>query len=120
MDILVLMDEPIGGKALPSSWTLVHRASPRLIVVRLSGASPEEIADRPDVVVATVGALPPDVIPRLEPDEAVFAAAFAARRDKGERIGEGLEWDASGFEPPDAPSSPERDERSENAPNQEE
>ena len=39
----------------------------------------------------------------LTPAERIFAAAWQARQQPKTRTGEGLPWDAPGFEPPDRP-----------------
>ena len=39
----------------------------------------------------------------LTPAERIFAAAWQARQQPKTRPGEGLPWDAPGFEPPDQP-----------------
>jgi hypothetical protein len=41
----------------------------------------------------------------LTPAERTFAAAWQARQQPRTRTGEGLPWDAPGFEPPDQPDA---------------
>jgi hypothetical protein len=58
----------------------------------------------PGVAAVTVGAVAQEVIADLDETEALFIRAWASRRGGLERPrpGEGLDWDAGGFEPPDA------------------
>jgi hypothetical protein len=82
---------------------IVHRASPRLFVVRVDPAVRAQLVELPGVVAATDEAFSAGVAEQLDEAEALFAAAFAARGTPKQRAGNGLEWDAPGFEPPDAP-----------------
>jgi hypothetical protein len=51
------------------------------------------------------GAIPDSVLQQLNSTERTFAAAWVTgRQPKTTRPGEGLSWDAEGFEPPDAPT----------------
>jgi len=103
MLILVFVDETVGAAALKDSATIVHTASPRLFVARVDLARRSDLASRPGVIAMTEGTLPDEVANRLNKAEALFATAFANRRTSKERPGEGLPWDAPGFEPPDSP-----------------
>jgi hypothetical protein len=44
-----------------------------------------------------------DIIGALTDTEALFVNAYAQRSRQKERLGEGLDWDAEGFLPPDPP-----------------
>lgn len=106
MDYLILLDNEHSSAVLSGHATIVHAASPRLFVVRLESATYEEIAALPGVAALSEQSLPPGLAAQLDPQEKLFAAAFAARAIPKERVGDGLPWDAAGFEPPDpAPDS---------------
>ena len=104
MDYLVLLDNEDSSAVLGGRATIVHAASPRLFVVRLESASREELAELPGVAALAERSLPPELTAQLDPQEKLFAAAFAAREDGKKRVGDGLPWDAAGFEPPDPPA----------------
>jgi hypothetical protein len=55
-------------------------------------------------VTALVEEPPAELPTDLSPEERVFVAAWAARGAPKVRRGEGLDWDAPGFEPPDRPA----------------
>lgn len=102
MHYLLLLDEDRMTDAVRSHVTIVHTASPRLFVVRLVEAAPEEISALPGVAAVTNRGLPAELMSDLDDEERLFARAFASRTEPKERIGEGLPWDAPGFEPPDS------------------
>jgi hypothetical protein len=60
----------------------------------------------PGVVAVSGGTLPSGLVERLDEGEALFVTAWASRMTgpQKQRGGEGLPWDASGFEPPDPPA----------------
>lgn len=79
----------------------VRATSGRLVIAEAACA--EQFRQHPAVVAVTDRALPEELAGQLTESEAMFAAAFAARKEKPDRIADGLPWDAAGFEPPDAP-----------------
>jgi hypothetical protein len=76
---------------------------PRLLLIRADPKAEERVA-RIAGVVGVYDAAPSQTSSDLSPDERVFIAAWAARRQLKTRPGEGLPWDAPGFLPPDAPT----------------
>jgi hypothetical protein len=111
-EILVLLqpDEAVPDH-LGRHGRLVHSASPRLFVLELRPG--ERAADLMDErAVRWAGDSPPDdVVDDLDESERLFVDGWALRRrGKPERPGEGLDWDAEGRQPPDAPPPP-ADER---------
>src|SRR5215469_12413436 len=77
---------------------------PRLALVQAGPDARTRIARIEGVLDALddpARALPAD----LTPAERIFAAAWQARRQPKTRPGEGLPWDAPGFEPPDRPDA---------------
>lgn len=76
---------------------------PRLLVVRLAADDLVALQEIDGVAVVTANPVELDVTPPLSDTERLFAAGWAARGVKsGPRAGDGLAWDAPGFEPPDA------------------
>ena len=98
MQLLILLEDAASAPTLGA--TTVYGVAGRLVLVE--AASADAFARHPAVTAVTDRVLPEDLAGRLTETEAVFAAAFAARTEKSERIGDGLAWDAAGFEPPDA------------------
>ena len=87
--------------------TVDQRLPPRLLVVRGEADRLDHASRLPGVVAAIVDRLPERVLDQLDPTERLFAQAWVAgRRPKVGRPGDGLPWDAPGFEPPDPPKSP--------------
>lgn len=85
----------------PESVDLVHLLLPRLAIVRVPVGPLPPVPDagchRPP--------LPAEEVARLTAAERLFVAAWELRSSglhPGPRVGEGLPWDAPGFEPPDA------------------
>ena len=86
---------------------LVHSASSRLFVLELRpGERATDLMDEP--AVRWAGERPPDdVAEDFDEAERLFVDGWALRRrGKPERPGEGLDWDAAGRRPPDAPIPP--------------
>lgn len=79
---------------------VTQSVSPRVPVLgQLTDRSTEDLVVTDGVLAVTKGALPPEVIEKLDPQEALWASAWAQRQPKS-RPGEGLDWDAEGFESP--------------------
>ena len=74
---------------------------PRLVLVRADPDVQEGILRIPGVI-GLFEAASADVPSELSPVERVFVDAWATRSAPKTRPGEGLDWDAPGFEPPDA------------------
>ena len=75
---------------------------PRLLLISAAPGVREKIRQIPGVVeiLDRPAAVP---VSDLSPAERVFVDAWATRNIPKTRRGEGLTWDATGFEPPDAP-----------------
>lgn len=74
---------------------------PRLAIVE---GDPDRLAavhGIPGLIAMFEGPVPETMLQQLNPTERLFAEAWAeSRRPKSDRVGEGLSWDAEGFEPP--------------------
>jgi len=101
MTELLLVLSP--GQPPPARAT--QRVSPRVVIVAIDDcASIEELRAGSALAVLEPGdALPPHVRETLTESERMFADAFAIRARAKTRRGEGLDWDAEGFLPPDPP-----------------
>ena len=83
-----------------------QKVSPRVVIVEPAGdATKEELQTMTGVkaVLEPGERLGADLRGTLTDTEALFVDAFAQRARHKERPGEGLDWDAEGFLPPDPP-----------------
>lgn len=89
-----------GVSGLPGVGAVVtQRLPPRLAVVRLPAAHLPALRSAGGVRAVC---LPGDPVPDgLGESEQLFARAWQVRGRPKERTGDGLAWDAPGFEPPD-------------------
>lgn len=84
----------------------MQKVSPRVMIVEPAGnAAKEELQAMNGVdAVLAPGEVPADDIRgTLTQTEALFVDAYAQRSRHKERLGDGLDWDAEGFLPPDPP-----------------
>jgi hypothetical protein len=105
-ELLVILDTDGTAAALDRLASVARVTQvllPRLALVRADAAARDAIRRIPGVI-ALVEEAPADLPPDLTPEERVFVAAWAARGAPKVRPGEGLDWDAPGFEPPDRPA----------------
>ena len=99
MQWLILLVDGTAVETLDA--TSVRAASGRLVIAEATSA--DEFTEHPAVLAVTDRVLPEELADELTSSEVMFAAAFASRTKKPERLGDGLPWDATGYEPPDAP-----------------
>lgn len=81
---------------------VTQKLQPRLLLIRAAPRDRRAIQRIPGVV-GIFETAPTDPLPGLSPPERVFVDAWATRSAPKIRRGEGLHWDAPGFEPPDVP-----------------
>jgi hypothetical protein len=105
-EVLALVTDPEGERVLrhlSNGLQVSQWFSPRVAVVSGASAELESLAETPGVELierAPAGDLPA----WLDRAEALMARAWQARAATEKvRPGDGLEWDAAGFEPPDPP-----------------
>lgn len=96
--------EAMGG--MSPRVTITQRLPPRLIVVSGPRRAIQALRAQPGVLAVTDGEAPAEVLDDLSGTERLFAAAWAVRRRPKDRPGDGLDWDAPGFQAPDPPPSP--------------
>jgi hypothetical protein len=107
-EFLVILEPAAAEEALEhlrSGHQVTQIGSPRVVVAVSPGEAPPS-PSIPGVVAVSGGAMPPDIGEELDEREALFVAAWVSRMKGPEkqRRGEGLPWDAPGFEPPDPPA----------------
>ena len=106
-EALVVVGESESVSALPRIGELVQvkqQLPPRLAIVEGEARSFEAVRSLPGVVAVCEEAVPDTVLQQLNSTERLFAEAWVVgRKPKTERRGDGLPWDADGFEPPDRP-----------------
>ncbi len=86
---------------------VTHVVSRRVVVVQHPTDEPDvDIRAIPGVAAVMAAEVPPEFLATLDETEAMFVTAWSSRKGKPkkERSGEGLPWDAPGFEPPDPPT----------------
>lgn len=89
-------------------YRVTQKVSPRVLIVELIGnATKEELKAMSGVDAVLVSGEKPasEIIASLTETEALFLEAFTKRSQPKARPGEGLDWDAGGFLPPDPPTS---------------
>jgi hypothetical protein len=83
---------------------IVGRLPPRLAIVEIDDAQTEALraATATEALIAVPGDPMPDTLTEAE---RLFAEAWSTRHQSKpkQRPGEGLPWDAEGFQPPDKP-----------------
>jgi hypothetical protein len=109
-EALVLLDVGAGSAAraaVARHGRVLQQAGERLLVVEAAGGSLDALADAlrsvPGVTRVVVDPAHAATIGGLDAGEALFAEAWASRRTsppKGARRGEGVDWDAPGFQAP--------------------
>ena len=87
--------------AVPSELHVVQRGSRRLALLRGTRSALDAFIKRAGL--KTVVEASPELLELLEPGERLFLNGWLQnrRRPVRQRRGEGLGWDAPGFEPPD-------------------
>ena len=102
--VLQMAAAPGLAEEIRSRCDVVAAMPPRLFVVEIDETSAAALASWAGVAAVVTDPQVIDVTPPLTEGERLFAAGWATKGvKKGERAGEGLPWDAPGFEPPDAP-----------------
>ena len=81
--------------------SVTQRLPPRLAIVEGDLDRLASIRGIPGIISMFEGPVPETMLQQLDPTERLFAEAWVeSRRPKTNRVGEGLPWDAEGFEPP--------------------
>lgn len=105
--LIVLRDATAADHAsvLQSRHRVLTMVRPRLMILEVDPRTVAEL-DR-DAAIAGVYErdVPADVLAGLRPDERLFVDGWLLQRtaESKPRVGDGLSWDAPGFQPPDPP-----------------
>ena len=103
--ILVVADAQFAEKVLRrlrETERITMLLSPRIFVVEGDKERAKALSTTPGITFATVGAVPESLIAGFSDIEALHIGAWNLRilQGKKDRPGEGLDWDAEGFEAP--------------------
>jgi hypothetical protein len=84
---------------------VVHVASLRVVVIVTDAEPDDAVRGLAGVEGAFRETIPPSVMSSLDEGETLFTNAWLSRQQEvpKPRRGEGLSWDAPGYEPPDPP-----------------
>lgn len=86
--------------ALPPAVRILQRMPPRLAIVAADAEGIRALEHLPEISAVHTQAVPAEVLERFDQAARLFAAGWNERRRPKERIGEGLPWDAPGFQAP--------------------
>ena len=117
-ELLVIMSEgsvDSDSAGLAEGFRIVHAVSRRVFVIESpAGTTSADLAALPGVAALSKGDVAPEIFEGLDETEALFVRAWSRRKEesKTQRRGDGMDWDAGGFEPPDPPPDLEEDDRS--------
>jgi hypothetical protein len=87
-------------EALPRGAHVTQRLPPRLAIVLAGEDELRALERNPHVSHVFRSEIANDDLARLDERERLFAAGWNQRREPKHRRGEGLSWDAAGFDPP--------------------
>ena len=109
-ELLVILDPASAAgtlRRLRQSYRVTQVGSPRVLVLQISPGEPPISPSTSGVIASTAGTLPNWILKELDEGEVAFVRAWERRMAGAnkERVGEGLSWDATGFEPPDNTST---------------
>jgi hypothetical protein len=106
-EALIILDQAHADDLLAQVSQLVRvtqRLPPRLLIVHGTDEDLRTIRNLRGVLGVFENSVPMAVLQELQSTERTFAEAWiAGRKPKLHRRGEGLPWDAEGYQPPDAP-----------------
>jgi hypothetical protein len=106
-DLILILGADHSAGDLGENYRVTQRLSPRVVIVEPSGDTTKEKLQTMkgvDAVLEPGESLAGDVRSTLTDTEALFVDAYAQRSRHKKRLGEGLDWDAEGFLPPDPPT----------------
>ena len=104
--LLVLTDDGAAHAAeFQGRYRVLTRLPPRLSVLDVDDLAVAELGRNPAVAGVFERDAPPALIEGLRPEEQLFVDAWrlGSTPETKPRAGDGLSWDAPGFQPPDIP-----------------
>lgn len=105
---LLVLDQHAGDVLADLGSAVRHQVSARVAVVVVDDVRAEQLRRHPRVRAMTDTAPEPAVMATLGPDEQLFIGAWLLESEEAMRPGDGLPWDAPGFDPPDPPDGRSR------------
>ena len=109
--VLALLPEASASEhmgRLQSAYRIVAMLRPRIVVLEVDEQALSALRQVPGVLGVYEQSVPPGVLAGLRPEERLFVEGWMqqqASKDKS-RSGDGLSWDAPGFQPPGPPGPP--------------
>ena len=106
-ELLLVLSASPPPSAHSGRYRVTQKVSPRVMLIEPADDATREELEAADGVAAVVtpgGSLDAAVRETLTEIESLFVGAYAQRSRPKERPGEGLDWDAEGFLPPDPPA----------------
>jgi hypothetical protein len=106
-EVLVVVDDEHRYREAIEQWRRAATVT-QLLPPRLALLIPDPGREPPHVPGTRwfIDTVPADVLLDLAPNERIFVAAWRDRHSTKTRTGNGLNWGAPGFTPPDAPVPP--------------
>jgi hypothetical protein len=86
--------------AVPPDAQILQRLEPRLAIVAADHEAIQALRRSPRVSAVFAEEVPPEALAQLDQVSRAFAAGWNERRHPKQRRGEGLHWDAPGFDAP--------------------
>jgi hypothetical protein len=100
-EVLVELQPGAGlDDAVPAGARVLQHMPPRFAIVVAGDEELRALQRSPHVTAVFTDDVPPDALERLDPVSRAFAAGWNERQRLKERPGEGLPWDAPGFQAP--------------------
>jgi len=107
--VLVLLPEESASQQvarLQDTYRVLTMLRPRIVVLQVEEAAVTALRQDPALTGVYEQVVPPEALAGLRPEERLFVEGWVqqqASKDK-QRRGDGLSWDAPGFQPPDPPT----------------
>lgn len=105
-ELLLIFSADAGGEP-HTRYRVTQQLSPRVVIVEAGDLSKDVLRSETGAlaVLEAGDEVAADVRRTLTAAEALAVDAYAERRRRKERPGDGLSWEAEGFVPPDGPPS---------------
>ena len=103
-EILVILakeGEESARSFIERTHAIIHSVSPRVFVIRKPTADADRVEPGREILIATAGEVPKEILDTLSNAEELWIAAWSLRNKPKSRLNEGLPWDAPGLQSPD-------------------
>jgi hypothetical protein len=110
--VLVLLPEASASEhedRLRGAYRVLTMLRPRIVVLEVDEEAMTALRQDPTLAGVYEQSAPPEVLAGLRPDERLFVEGWSQQQagKNQPRRGDGLSWDATGFQPPGPPTSKE-------------